>query len=374
MHYLVKPLYLPFLFAIDLLGSICFFWTKLCRTPNSIKKILVIRLDHAGDMLMTTPVFRALKKEFPNAELCVLCRPFVKSLIENNKNVSQIFTLEVPWFKRNDSVSWCQTIKFLLNLRKQRFDFVFELHADPRNIFAVFLVGGYRVGYSVRGFGFLLNKIANYSAQKKHVIGRNLDVVRSIGADADSSLDFFLTVQDKNNICKLLATHKVEKYILIHPFAGRPEKLWSLDSWAKLCSDLIKKYRTKIIFSGSSGDYEACESIKNLISERYKSFVLNFCGLLGDFKALGALIDKSKIVVSTDTVSVHLAHALNKKLVSLFGATDPAVWGYSSKKEISLYIKLADSCSADCRNEAHRMKMIGQISVNDVLSAVEKLL
>src|SRR3989344_9534756 len=107
MHYLVKPLYLPFLFAIDLLGSICFFWTKLCRTPNSIKKILVIRLDHAGDMLMTTPVFRALKKEFPNAELCVLCRPFVKSLIENNKNVSQIFTLEVPWFKRNDSVSWC---------------------------------------------------------------------------------------------------------------------------------------------------------------------------------------------------------------------------------------------------------------------------
>ncbi len=374
MNYLVSPILKPIFFLIDLVGSLLFFCTKLFSWPKFPKKILVIRLDHAGDMLMSTPVFRALKNKFPSAQLFVLCRPFAKSIIETNKNVDEVLTLEVPWFKRKDAVSWFQTIKFLLNLRKEKFDFVFELHADPRNIAAAFLIGGFRVGYAVRGFGFLLNRIVYYSLDSKHTIERNLDVVRSIGADSSSKLDIFISSKDTQKINYLLKKNYVSKYFLIHPFAGRPEKLWDCSKWAELCTELIKKYGVKIIVSGSDSDSKACEIFRNLVQKEFKSNILNFCGLLDNFRMLGALISKSKVLISTDTVALHLAHALGNRFVALYGPTDPAVWGYGSKKEISLYVENSDSCGINCRVEKHRMTMLDSISVSDVLSAIKRLL
>lgn len=369
MHYEVKPIYAFFLFVIDLVGSVFFFWTKFFRLPQSPKKILVIRLDHAGDMLITTPVFRALKTRFPGSELCVLCRPFVKELIETNKYVDNIFALEVPWFNRAASCGWLKTIIFLLNLRKQNFDITIELHADPRNIFAAFLVGGYRAGYAVRGFGFLLNKIVHFSAQK-HIIEKNIDVVRAVGADTNDSLDLFLTASDKKSTDLLLTRNSIKKFILVHPVPGRVEKQWSAVLWAELCEKLIAKYKLPIIISGAGKETGVAQDIISRLSGSAKKHVVDFCGQINGLRVLGALCAKSQFIISTDTVVVHIARALNKKCVALYGPTDPKIWGYEDKFSTSVYKILSDSCSADCRKESHRLQMMNEISVDDVLSAL----
>jgi len=216
MHYEASYFFKPFLFIIDVIGSLFFFWIKFYQMPSNPRKILVIRLDHAGDLLMTVPVLRALRARFPMAELSLLCRPFVKEIIDTNPAIDSIFVFEPPWFRRGKSAGWLKAFSFFWSLRKQKFDVVVELHADPRNILAAFLAGGFRLGYAVRGFGFLLNKTVKYSLEKKHMIERNLDVVRSIGADAASNLELFLKKKYIMSVKKELAEYGIKSFVLLY--------------------------------------------------------------------------------------------------------------------------------------------------------------
>lgn len=376
MHYEVKSSYMLLLFLIDCFGTIFFFWTKFFRVPLNPKKILVIRFDHAGDMLVTSPVFRAIKKTFPNSELSVLCRPFVKDLVITNKFVDKVHVLDVPWFKRETSVSWLDAFKFLLNLRKNRFDLVLELHGDPRNIFAAFITGGFRVGFGARGFGFLLNKTADFSANKQ-IVDKILDVIRVAGIKCNSrddfSLNLFLTKDDEKSAQDSLKKNKIKQFILLHPCSGRTEKNWFVNSWAELCDELIKKYKLPIIITGYGDERIISQNIIAKLAQNSKKFVLDFCGQCDGLRILGALCKKSALIISTDTVVVHIAQAINKKNVTLYGSTDPLIWGYNTQNTAQIYKKLSDSCSSDCRKEIHRMNMMKEISVTDVLSAVDKL-
>lgn len=374
MRYCVKPIYTPFLFLIDCVGGLLFFWTKLFRMPTNPKKILVIRLDHAGDMVMTTPVFRALKKRFPKAKVCVLCRPFVADVIETNKNVDVVYTLEPPWFKRGKSFGWWQTVCFLAGLRKEEFDLVFEFHGDPRNIFAAFLIGGYSIGYSVRGFGFLLNKIVFWRDGQMHMIERYVDGVRTVGADAGVKLDLKITGDDVWFAKEVCGKRKLKNFVVVYIGAGRPEKYWVVDRWAELCERIVEMDKTvKMVIAGFDTDIQVGDCIISKISPKVRNNVVGMCGEFHGFRKLAAFLTKARLVISTDTVAVHLAQALQVSCIGLYGPTNPEIWGYSGGRSVSVYKRLNDNCRVDCRKEVHRMDMMSKITVDDVLFAVSKL-
>ena len=151
----------PFMFVVDVIGNILFFWTKLKIFPKKVNKILVIRLDHIGDMIMTTPVFKTLKKNFPDAKIDVLSRSVAKPAIEENTNIHKIIEYNASWFARGEKVdSFSGMAK---KLRKEKYDLIFELKGDPRNIALAFCAGGYRIGYGIRGFGFLLGQEGSWA-------------------------------------------------------------------------------------------------------------------------------------------------------------------------------------------------------------------
>ncbi len=136
--YLVNWKFKPFLYVIDSIGNLLFWWTKRAKFPQNPKRILVIRLDQIGDMIMTTPVFEVLKKYCPDAEVHVLCRHMSKDVLQNNPFVDKIITMSPPWHAKSDVESkWYSVIPEL----RGKYDVVFEMHGDPRNIVLSFLNG-----------------------------------------------------------------------------------------------------------------------------------------------------------------------------------------------------------------------------------------
>lgn len=369
MTYKVQWKYKPLLFVIDIIGYSLFFWKKFIPLKRNIRKILVIRLDHIGDVLLTTPVIRALKQKMPGAKIDLLIRPFTKELIITNNQINKIHTLNPPWFNR-ESASFLNLTKFILK-NILNYDLVVELHADPRNILLAGLVGKKIIGYNIRGLGFLLTKSAKYK-DKAHILEKNLNIARLIGANSESKIDIFLEKEDLMFADKIFKRNNIKKAFCIVPGTGRVNKFWFNDRWAKLADYLIKKYNAKIIFLGGKKDNELIKNITKMMKSK------NYLNLEGKTTLRGsaAIIKRAKLLVSPDTGPMHMAKSFNIPLVSLFGPVDPKIWGYNDSRSKSVYVRLDCSfCDLPvCHNKTQKNACMAHISVSDVIKSIEEVL
>ena len=123
--------------------------------PAAVRSILVIRLYFIGDVLLSTPVFAALKDAFPGASLTVLVKKRATDVLRNNPNVNRV--LEYDAVPRYHSPVWQG--RLAATLRRERFDLVVDLTGDLRSSWLVFAADpGFRVGFNHAGLGFLLDR------------------------------------------------------------------------------------------------------------------------------------------------------------------------------------------------------------------------
>lgn len=349
--YKVNLIYKPILSLIDLAGNIIFFPTKLKSFPREIRKILIIRLDHVGDAVMTTPVVKSLKMNYPMADVHVACRSLTGDVFSGNPNVSKVITVDAPWFSRNDFEGWSSFFGKISFLRKERYDLIIELHADPRNIILASLIGGYRVGYDIRGFGFLLNKVARYDNAEKHNIERNLDVLRSLNlVSLSTEPELFVSKENSQKIRKFLGNGK---FVCINPGTGRQEKYWLKERWAGLCSR-IEKSGFKLLFTGSPDDQKLVDEIILASGIKTKNYI-NIVGRTS-LSGLAAAIKQCKLFIGPDTGPMHIARAVRTPLIGLFGPVDPNVWGYNDTRYKNIWKpRMSDITVDDVFNVAKRM-------------------
>lgn len=368
--YKVQGVYKPILLLIDIIGSVLFFWKRMIPIKmNKINKVLVIRLDHMGDVLLSTPAIKALKNRMPRARIDMLIRPFTKELVETNKIINKIHTLNPPWFNR-ESASFANLAKFIIrNLWK--YDLVVELHADPKNILLASLVGNKVIGCNIRGFGFLLSKCAEYK-NDSHILEKNLDVVRTIGANSEANIELFLTKKDKEFASTIFKRNRIKNAFCIAPGTGRINKFWFNDRWAKLADYLIRRHKIKIIFLGGKEDIVRVSEIAQQMKHR------QYIDLTGKttLRESAAVIRKSKLLVSPDTGAMHMAKAFKVPLVALFGPVNPDIWGYNDKNSRSIYGR--QNCSfcdlSKCYNKTNKNACMAAISVLEVTNAIEEVI
>ncbi len=323
--YKTNILFQPFLLIIDTIGYVFFFWLKF-RKLGEPKRILLIRLEHVGDVLMTTPAIRALRKRFPKAGIDVLVRDFTAPILQKNKNVSNVIVWNAPWLSSlGKRESWASVKQMIRKLKKNRYDVAIDFHGDPRNILFASMVAKYRVGFGCRGFGFLLNKTVPY---KNHVIDRNLALAKALGAiSSDRTMELALTSSDEKFAES--AIKGISKPVIISPGSGKKEKNWLEERWAEVADRLIEEKGATIVLTGSRGETEMVKSLQNKISHPEK--VLNLCGKTSLFQ-LAAVIKHSKLLLSPDSGPVHIARAMNTPLLELCFVDDPKEWGYDEPK------------------------------------------
>jgi len=368
MVYQTNWKYWPFLFLIDLIGYILFTPFLYLKKLKNIRKILVIRIDEIGDIILATPVFRELKKKFPNAKIGVLIKKGTKELLENNPYVGNIIICEKPWLIGKFNLGYY--VKLIKKLKNEKFDLVIELHTDPRNILMAFLIGKYKIGCGYRGLGFLLNKRAKY--KEKHTIDTNLDLLRTLSIKStNNEMDVFYKKKDEKFVTKMLKKYNLKNYIIIHPGVSRKNRLWINERWAKVADKLLNKY--KVVFTGSKGEINLVNDIINKMKNKKKK-VLNLAGQL-TLNQLAVLIKKSKLFIGPNTGASHIARAVNTPSIGLFGSLNPKIWGYNDNNHKSIYKKLDCSfCNqADCIRKKDKYKCMKLIEVRDVLNTIKQI-
>ncbi len=336
---------------------------KLTDSPRA--KIMVRAANWVGDAIMTTPVIRAIRKNYPKAELTVLAKPWVIPVYENNPYVDKILLYDNSGRHKRG----LGTFKLAKDLRAYQFD----LAVLMQNAFEAALISFFagikeRLGYNTDARGLLLNRSIkmNPMLKKGHLVDYYIAILKGAGLlDDGKTLDLFLSSQDKAYADAYLKQTNIDidrPVIGINPGAtGGTAKRWFPERYAQLSERLKKEYNVKILIFGGPADTQ----LGDYIAKKSNGSCINIAGKTTLGQAF-ALIEKCDLFVTNDSGLMHAAVALNVNQVAVIGSTDHIATCPANENSVMVRVPLDCSpCLKDtCPLEHQCME---QISVDMVM-------
>jgi ADP-heptose:LPS heptosyltransferase len=285
-----------------------------------VRKILVIRFSSIGDIVLTSPVVRVLKNQL-GAEVHFLTKSSFFSIVKDNPHIDKVLVLE-------DSL---QTLR--KNIRCEDYDYVLDLHNNLRSRM-VTLGMGLRL-FRLNKLNFQKWIMVNFKLNilpKKHIVERYLETGKTLGLmDDGGGLDFYFSRKENREIpfvaVVLGAAHFTKRF--------PPEKI------VGICR-LIKSH---IILLGGKEEWEVGQWIQNLLPEGKAQ---NMCGRLS-LQESADMVNASKVVVTNDTGMMHIASALGKKMVTIWGNTVPEFGMYPWLRKGEGEFKVFEIKDLSCR-------------------------
>lgn len=272
-------------------------------------KFLIIRLSSLGDIVLTTPVLRCLKTQLPDVEIHYLVRSSFKAAIRNNPHISKLHLHNEDWDSMIDE------------LKKERFDYIIDLHRNMRS-FRI------KTALNVPAFSFkklnfrklIFTKLKwNMMPRQLHVIDRYFKTVEPFGVYNDGAgMDYFIASTEEVPQNDIPASHHAG-YIGIVIGASFYTKKLPVHKLQELCT----KIDHPIILLGGREDAAAGEEIKKVDSVK----VYNSCGKFS-LNESADLVRKAKLIITHDTGLMHIAAALKKQVIAIWGSTTPSFGMY----------------------------------------------
>lgn len=356
------------------LGSIRSFtktYTKDDVSGSSIKKILVIRIDRIGDMVMTTPIFRALKEKWPDAQVTVLTNPLNKDILINNPSIDCILIYD----RENKHKRFNSRLTFFRSMRKRGFDLVIDPYLDyelTTSFITRFVGNRFRLGFEFAGREIFYNIRYHPNAfpvttGKKHMIDYYLDLLTCIEVETKKRQpEVFVTAEERENATKLLKKNGVSsenRIIGIHPGGHYESQRWPIKRFAAISDYLITGYGIKIILFADRGEKHLISEFKNCAVKT--PIILEALSLREFMSALSHCC----LFLCNNSGPLHIATALNIPTVSTIGPTIPYHWWPYGKNHIVLRKDL--DCSPCKKGICKTHECMKLIETNDFLSAVE---
>ncbi len=293
---------------------------------KGIKKILVIKLRHIGDVLLTVPVFRALRESFPNVYIATLLNLGTEDALVGNPLVDEIIIFDRNIKKRDIFTKYFGEISFLRQLRAKNFDMTIDLTSNDRGALVSFFSGArYRLAYDPGKKG-LIGKRHLYTHLAKnrggqHTVLKNIELVRKFGIDTkDLTVDFFIPQHAEIFVRRTFSEYGIstsDKVVHIHPTSRWLFKCWKDEYFAEVINWLINK-GVKIVIT-SSHEAKEIDKVARILSLIPSNKVLNLCGKTS-IKQLAAISKASSLFLGIDTAPMHIAAAVGTPVIALFGA------------------------------------------------------
>lgn len=340
-----------------------------------IRKVLVIRLGSIGDIVLTTPVLRALKGGFPKAKICTIVKGEYVQILEGNPHVDEIITVDT----RGEHKGFWRLVRLAKALRREGFDLVVDLHANLRSLLISSLVGGRRkIRYRKRWLQRrAMVYLKGFPVKSRHTVDLYLETLRPLGIEAIHRLpEVSLADEDFRFAQGLLNAEGAkggELLIGINPGAKWPTKRWTAEGFSALGDLLIEKYGARVIVFRDGTNSRFVAQVLSGMAHRPITPPERLS--LGQ---LTALIGNCRLLVTNDSGPMHLAVGRGVPVVAMFGPTHPKLGFFPlGERDIVLSKELNCSpCSLHGRRKCHKgvRECMELITVDEVISAVDGIL
>ena len=329
-------------------------------------RILISRTDRVGDVVLSTPLPREIKRNFPDSFLAVLLRPYTKDIYLNNPYIDQIILFD-PDEKSNSFIGKMKEIK------KYRFSHALMLLPNERINWLLFFAGiRTRIGVGHKLYQYLT--FTKYVDRKKynplrHEADYCMDLARKIGVNPKSlDTEIFLTEEEKKKVAGkrkvLLCDNKI--VIGIHSSSGNSSPNWTPEEYLKLILKLKEFTGVKILVT----DNKIPDALRNIEDVEYPNENKNLREAILNFASLDLL-------VSSSTGPMHISAALKIKTLSLFcplTACSPKLWGPLGN-DSTIVLPEEGYCENKCPGDPKKCTFSGEggIKNKQVIDSIKKI-
>jgi lipopolysaccharide heptosyltransferase II len=295
------------------------------------RKILCVRLDALGDVLMTTPAMRALKETGNGRRLTLLTSSAGSAIATHIPEVDEVIIYESPWMKATaPRTNSSPDFEMIERVRSLRFDaaVIFTVYSQnplPAAFFCYLADIPLRLAYSRENpYQLLSDWMPDPEPNEfvRHEVRRQLDLVAHVGCRTNDER-MRLSVSNKaiKSVGKLLSEIGIgpgRPWLVIHPGATAPSRRYPPESFAAAARLLVEQLDCRIIFTGTAQEHDLVEGIQSAMGFGSHSFA----GRL-DLGGMAALIYLAPLLISNNTGPVHIASAVGTPVVVLYALTNP---------------------------------------------------
>lgn len=297
---------------------------------SAVRRVLVVKLGHHGDVLLAGPVLRALKATRPDAEIDALVYDDTAVMLTGHPMLAQLHVVGRAWRSLGVPARLQREWSLFGSLRARRYDLVVHLSDQnrggwlARTLGARWSVAARRPGRFWRGsFTHQFPKLRN---GRRHQVELNLDALRRIGIQpAERKVDFVPGEAARTEVAKLMSEHNLAErgFVHVHPASRWRFKCWPATSNAELI-DRLHQSGQRVVLTAAPDPAEL--ALIEAIVSRTRVAPLNLAGKLS-IKALGELVSHARLFIGVDSMPMHLAAAMGTPTVALFGPSGDIEWG-----------------------------------------------
>ena len=295
-----------------------------------VRRILLLRLERIGDLLMVLEAIRDARLAWPDAEIDLAVGSWNDALARWIPDVNRVETLDVPWLARERAGdSWSALLTRAREWRGRAYDLVVNFEPDVRSNLLAWRSGARRrVGYWTGGGGSLLSDALAYSPREHVSINARRLVAHAAGRElaphaAAERRAQLVPPPDAVARANALLASATRPIIGVHASGGRESKQWHLDRFAAVARHLAQSQHATIVLTGSPADRPLVDEVRRHLGE-IKS--IDAAGEQ-DLPGLAALLARLDVLVTGDTGPMHLASAMGTPVVALFGPSFPERYG-----------------------------------------------
>jgi len=292
---------------------------------RDFKRILIIKPSSFGDVIHALPVLEGLRQRYPNAHIAWLVSTACAGLLENNTHLDEIIPFDRKRFGRigRSARITLEFVQFVRALHARRFDLTIDLQGLFRSGFLSLASGArVRIGFrNAREFGWIFySHRIGVSRADMHAVDRYYLVGDVLGF-ADVPIGFHLPVGEspRSAVQEMLIAGGCspgQDYVLIAPGTRWETKHWPAEHFAELAKHLAREHGVSVVLAGAPDEAELAARVATLAG----GCVVNLAGRT-TIQQMAALVDGASVVVMNDTGPMHLAAAMGKPLVALYGPT-----------------------------------------------------
>jgi len=330
--------------------------------PSPPRKILIIKPSAIGDVVHTLPILNLLRLQFPSAHISWLLTPVCAGLLDAHPQLNEIILFE----RKRFGESWHNPaaakglFAFAKNLRDRQFDLVIDLQGLLRSGWLAWQTrAAVRVGLAnAREFAWLAyTHRVRTGTMHQHAIERYLSVVEALGCGrAPVQFPFATDAHDRAYVDTLVKN--AGPFAVLLPGTNWLTKRWPIEYFAQLVEPLRARWNLNTVIAGGSDVIPLAEQIPRAI---------NLCGKT-NLRQLTALLERADLVIANDSGPMHIANALGKKLITLFGPTSAVRTGPYQRPDT--VVRMDIPCSPCYSRKCNHQSCMRWLTPEKVLGSV----